>query len=159
MQRILPLLLISVWSCGPKSETASITLSDIKLTDLSGQPIDFSQYKDKVVLINFWATWCRPCLQEMPTLANAQRQLKEEPIVFLFASNETLEQIDRFRSRQSFDFQYVHLTNLEALNILALPTTFIFNPKGERVFAEAGYRQWDSNESLTLIANLLKSHD
>lgn len=159
MRKLLPLLLISVLSCGPKSETGTVTLNDVKLTDLAGQPIDFSQYKDKVVLINFWATWCRPCLQEMPTLANAQRQLKDEPIVFLFASNETLEQIDRFKSRQTFDFQYAHLTNLEALNILALPTTFIFNPEGELVFSEAGYRQWDSNESLTLIANLLNSHD
>lgn len=151
------LLIILLSACQARvQEAANLQLEDVKLTDLSGKPVDFSQVKDKVVLINFWATWCRPCLQEMPLLANAQQQLQDEPIVFLFASNETPERILAFKEKQQFDFQYVQVTNLEALNVLALPTTFIFDRTGNLKFSEAGYRQWDSSESMQLLTNMIK---
>lgn len=151
------LVVILLGACQARvKEEATVQLEDVKLTDLSGKPIDFSQMKDKAILINFWATWCRPCLQEMPLLANAQRQMQDEPIVFLFASNETPERILAFKEKQQFDFQYVQVANLEALNVLALPTTFIFDRDGNLKFSEAGYRQWDSSESLQLLANMIK---
>ncbi|MBK7651800.1 MAG: redoxin domain-containing protein [Flammeovirgaceae bacterium] len=68
MNRILFLLCIAFAACtsDKKSDSERISLEDISLTDLSGKAIDLSQYKGKTVFINFWATWCRPCLQEMP---------------------------------------------------------------------------------------------
>ena len=154
------LLLIFVWlfSCTGKSreqvpsqpEEMSI-LEKIKLKDLNDNPIELSQYHGKTIFINFWATWCKPCIQEMPTIEKVQEQLKNEDVVFLFASNESLDVIIEFKEKRNFDFEYVHVENMEALNIQALPTTFIFNPKSELIFSEAGYRNWNTPENIELL--------
>ncbi|MBX2917556.1 MAG: TlpA family protein disulfide reductase [Cyclobacteriaceae bacterium] len=143
--------------CSPVQKAdEKITLDAIQLTDLSGKAIDVSQFSGKAVLVNFWATWCKPCLQEMPSLAITKSQLKDEPIVFLFASNETLERIARFKDKQIFEFDYFHLGNMEALNIQALPTTFIFDRNGKLKFSETGFRDWTSPESIKVITNVIK---
>ncbi|MCW5910836.1 MAG: TlpA family protein disulfide reductase [Cyclobacteriaceae bacterium] len=153
--RILFLLTLIFFSCTSTHKDTAIGLEKIRLTDLSGKTIDYTQYKDKVVLINFWATWCRPCVQEMPTLAAVQDKFKAEPVEFLFASNEALEQITGFKLKKSFDFNYVQVSNLEEQNIQALPTTFIFNKNGELKFSETGYRDWASDESIQILSDII----
>lgn len=138
---------IPLFNCtGNQSE-----LDKIELQTLDGTPIDMDDFKNKTVFINFWATWCKPCIQEMPTIAKAQELLKDKNVVFLFPSNESVDLIEGFKERRSFDFNYVQVQNLEALNIMALPTTYIFNPKGELIFSEAGFRDWSTEENLALI--------
>lgn len=133
-----------------------IKIADVLLSDLSGKPIDMAQYKDKTVFINFWATWCGPCLKEMPSIQKAMEKLKAEKIVFLFASDETSEQIQEFKNEHQYDFNYVQSLNTQALNIMALPTTFIFNADGVLVFNEPGFRNWDSKENIDLLLNIIK---
>ncbi len=128
-------------------------LYKIELQTLDGKPVDMDDFKNKTVFINFWATWCKPCIQEMPTIAKAQELLKDKNVVFLFPSNESVDLIEGFKERKGFDFNYVQSKNLEALNIVALPTTFIFNPKGELIFSEAGFRDWSTEENLALITH------
>ncbi len=125
----------------------------IKLTELNGNSFDLHQYKGKTVFINFWATWCKPCIQELPFIEKAMNQLNDEEIVFLFASNEAAEEIEQFKKNHSYKFNYVQLHNLEELNIMTLPTTYIFNSDGELVFSEMGYRKWDSKSNIDLILN------
>jgi thiol-disulfide isomerase/thioredoxin len=151
------LFILVVVGCGPVKKTdQKVTLDAIQLTDLTGKVVDLSQFQGKAVFINFWATWCKPCLQEMPSLAVTQNKLKHEPIVFLFASNETLERIARFKDNQKFEFSYFQLGNMESLNIQALPTTFIFDSEGELKFSEVGFRDWTSPESIQVITNVIK---
>lgn len=135
----------------PEQANGAITLESVKLTDLSGKEIDPDEFKGKTVFINFWATWCKPCIQEMPSIDKARQFLKDQNIVFLLASNETTEHIQNFKEKRQFQFRYVQVQNLEALNVQALPTTFIFNPKGELVFSEPGIRMWDAPENIKLI--------
>ncbi|MGE0771538.1 MAG: TlpA family protein disulfide reductase [Cyclobacteriaceae bacterium] len=146
---IIALILVLIGGC----QQTSSDLSKIKLTELDGTPIDLTQYKGQIVFVNFWATWCKPCIQEMPTIARAQEQLANDPIVFLFPSNEEVELINSFKERRNFNFHYVQLQNMEELNIQALPTTFIINTDGKLVFSEAGYRDWSTPENLELIRN------
>lgn len=144
----IALCLILIGGCQP----ASSDLGKIELAELDGTPIDLSQYKGKIVFINFWATWCKPCILEMPTIEKA-KQLAHQDIVFLFASDEGVDEIRSFQKRRSYDFHYVQAQNLEALAIQALPTTFIFDRNGELVFSEPGYRDWSTPENLELINN------
>ncbi len=116
------------------STTVESETAKIKLTDLDGKAIDLNLYKGKTIFINFWATWCKPCLQEMPSIQKAQELLKNENIVYLFASDEAIEQIEKSKTNHPYLFHYVRAENMEALNIMALPTTYIFNPSGKLVF-------------------------
>ncbi|MEZ4973884.1 MAG: TlpA disulfide reductase family protein [Cyclobacteriaceae bacterium] len=126
-------------------------LEKVELTTLDGEQVNMNDLKGKIVFMNFWATWCKPCIQEMPTIAKAQQQLKSEDIVFIFPSEEDEDLILAFKEKKDFNFNYVRARNVSALNIQALPTTFIFNKNGERVFSEAGFRDWSTPENLALI--------
>lgn len=131
------------------------TLNSFQLKTLQGDPVDLSAYKGKTVFLNVWATWCKPCIQEMPSIAAAMTKLSDrDDIVFLLASSEEPEDIVRFQNRKSFPFTYVQLLNLEALEIRAIPATFIFDSSGEMVFGEEGFRDWSTTENLNLITQI-----
>lgn len=147
---IIPILLIVAGCSSPPKEKA-VTRDSFQLTTLTGEAIDMNAYAGKTVFINVWATWCKPCVQEMPTIAKAMEQLRGQNVVFLFASNEEVEEIEEFRDRRGFPFDYVLLKNLEALPIEALPTTFIFTPDGKLAFGEEGFRDWSAAEHIALI--------
>jgi len=145
-----------------QSTTSKISTDDItkvKLKDLSDKEINLDQFKGKTVFINFWATWCKPCLQEMPSIEKAQAELKNKNVVFLLASNEEVSQIESFIKKHNYTFQYVHLENMEDLGIQALPTTYIFNPEGKLKFLEAGSRNWNDSASLELITKIMNDHE
>lgn len=158
MKYVYVLLLIGLFTqCSSTDKKSDSEANNIVLTDLSGNSVSLDSYKGKAVFINFWATWCKPCIQEMPTIVTMMEKFKDDKIVFLFASNEEVDQIEKFERKHSFGFHYVHVDNLEALNILALPTTYIFNSDGDLKFSEAGFRAWDSNENLELISKIVNN--
>jgi len=95
----------------------------------------------------------------MPTFARAMKEMKSQPVVFLFASNEEPDLIRKFAEKNTYDFHYVHLENLEELGIQALPTTFIFSPQGKLSFKESGFRTWDDPKNLELIQTIMKDHE
>jgi thiol-disulfide isomerase/thioredoxin len=136
---------------------SAITISKVKLADLHGQPVDLKQYSGKTVFINFWATWCKPCLQEMPSIQKAMKILENDNVIFLFASDEEADLIEEFKNKHDYRFNYVRVENMEELNIMVLPTTFIFNPDGKLVFSEMGFRKWDDKKNLDLVLNITKS--
>ncbi len=152
-------LLVLVGCASGKKERPNTDLGNVELTDLHSQPIDLKEYEGKTVFLNVWATWCKPCIQEMPAIANAQEKLKGEEIVFLLASNEGRDQIEKFISKHNYDFHFVLLENMEALHVQAMPTTFIYNAKGELKFSEAGARTWDNPENLDLISKIINDDE
>lgn len=157
------LLFLGIMGCNgnldkePKNAIPSTSeMARIRLTDLNGHPIDLTKLKDKAVFINFWATWCKPCLEEMPSIGNAMAGFSDKKIEFFFASNESKEQIEKFKSTHDYPFNYVIVENLEALQIMSLPTTYIFDTQGKLVFSEMGYRKWDAKENIDLIQNAIQ---
>ena len=162
--KIVAVLIIGIVSCKGKIKDQTVTLQQpesetykMKLTHLNNRPIDLGQYREKTLFINFWATWCKPCLKEMPSVQKAKDILKNENIIFLLASSETAEQIEKFKNEHDYNFDYVRVANVEELNIMALPTTFIFNPDGELVFSEMGFRKWDDKKNIDLLLNIAES--
>ncbi|MBL6449249.1 TlpA family protein disulfide reductase [Fulvivirga sp. 29W222] len=159
---VVVILVLASISCtsNTKSETSSNETTDIvdgiKLKTLNDEELKLEKFKGKALLINFWATWCRPCIQEMPSIEKASETLKEENIEFLLVSNESASQIKSFMHAHKYTFNYAQLDiPLAQLNIQGLPTTFIINPKGELTFSEMGARDWNSEESIQLIKNAI----
>ncbi len=160
--KIAVILLIVIAGCKGKnkpdiSNSFESEIDSIHLKNLDNTPIDPGQYQGKAIFINFWATWCKPCLEEMPSIQAAINKLKNENIVFLFASDEEPDQIKNFETNHNYNFNYVKVENPEELSITTLPTTYIISPKGKLVFSEMGYRKWDDKQNIDLILNIIQS--
>lgn len=126
-----------------------ITEATSQFEDLEGNPIAIADYKGKRVLLNYWATWCRPCIEEMPSLLRSQAILEKENYIFLLASDQTLEEIKDFKEKRNFDFKYIKYNGSWAEEqINSLPTTYIYNEEGEKVEKIIGGVVWDSPEVL-----------
>lgn len=157
------LLLFAACQSGPKNTAPANqpnrTIAEVQLKDLNNQPVDLEKYKGKTVFLNFWATWCKPCIAEMPSIQNAQQLLQNEEIVFMLASAEDATEIALFKQARSYNFNYVRVENSEALGIVALPTTFIYDAKGKLVFSETGVRKWDDKDNIDLVSNIANEND
>ncbi len=117
--------------------------------DLHGNPVSLTDFKGKRVVLNYWATWCRPCIEEMPDLVRAQELLKNENYVFLLASDQSLEKIQKFVDKRRFDLTFIRLKDAFAeKGVSALPTTFIYNGAGEQVLKIEGQTDWVSDEMI-----------
>jgi thiol-disulfide isomerase/thioredoxin len=155
-------LLLILLACGDgqKSQASNVAFTNkIRLSDMNNQPIDLNQFRGKVVFINVWATWCKPCIEEMPSIKQAQTMLEGKDIEFLFASNEDKERIQSFAERRKLDLRFVILENLEELQIQALPVTYVLNRSGELVFSEPGYRKWDDPKNIELLNKIIDATD
>lgn len=130
-------------------------VSAIGYEDLEGKPVTLSDYSGKRILLNFWATWCRPCIEEMPSLLKAQEVLGKEDYVFLLATDQSAKIINAFKVRKGFEFTYIRYTGTFAdLGINALPKTFIYNKNGDKVDEISGAIAWDSPEIIEKLKNI-----
>jgi len=123
--------------------------------DLEGNSIALSNYKGKRVLLNYWATWCKPCIEEMPSMERAQKLLEKEEYIFLFASDQSFEKILKFKERREFDLKFIKFNgNYADQNIRALPTTMIYNELGEQVERITGSVIWDAPEMIQKLKGI-----
>jgi peroxiredoxin len=127
----------------------------ISLEDMEGKNLNLEDYHGKVVFLNFWATWCKPCIAEMPAIDRMIAELDKEEYVFLAASDENMDKIRKFVEKHPHQFKYVHLkTNVYKLGLSVLPTTFIIDKQGEIVEKIIGAREWDSPESIQQLRGI-----
>lgn len=134
----------------PEEMTSSSNLVDnIQLVDLDNQGIDLKNYQGKTIFLNFWATWCKPCIMEMPSIERAQTALENENFIFLLASDENIDRIKRFQSTQDFNLTFVKVqTPFPELGVFSLPTTLVIDPKGKVTLNQVGALEWDAPEIL-----------
>ncbi|MEQ9424318.1 MAG: TlpA disulfide reductase family protein [Cyclobacteriaceae bacterium] len=131
------------------------TLEDVSLADLKGNPIKISDYKGQVVFLNFWATWCKPCIAEMPSIDRAKKALEGKEVVFLAASDESIEKIERFMGKYEFSFDFIQMKDdFATLAIHSLPTTIIYDRSGKIILNEVGARDWDTTEMIEKLTSL-----
>lgn len=133
---------------------------DFKLTGAFGGEGKLSDYRGKVVLLNFWATWCAPCIQEMPSLQRLFRGFGgpdfEIVAVSLDAEGATVVQNFAERNRLEFSLAVDPEKVTESLyGLTGLPETYLIDGDGVIVEKILGPRDWASGESVTKIAKLL----
>ena len=131
-----------------------------RLKDVSQSTLDFNSAKGKVIVINFWATWCPPCIAEMPSMELLYQNYKDnEDVLFLFVSNEEVTVINSFMSKKDYTFKvYQSLTEYpKEFDVTSIPRTFIISKKGEIVMDKSGPADWSSDRVLNTIDELLKA--
>jgi peroxiredoxin len=124
---------------------------------LDGNEVPFSQFKGKVVFLNFWATWCPPCVAEMPSIQNLYDSLKNEDTTFLLISHENEKTVKDFIVKKNFNMP-VYLCRDGLPNVFrsrGIPATFILDRDGTIVFKHIGSAKWDSEACQNFIRGLM----
>lgn len=118
--------------------------------------LNFSQLEGEVIIVNFWATWCPPCIAEMPSFQELYEDYKDK-VTFLFVSSEDHETVRGFLYRKNYTLPaYRPLSNSpEPLNGNTLPTTYLIDKKGNIVIQRVGAANWNSDNVRNTIDQLL----
>ena len=152
------LILFSLNSCITNNKSAS-DLDSLQLKtsfiDLYDNNFDLSEYKKGKIVINYWATWCAPCIKEMPSMKRAEEILEEYGYTFLLVSDETISKISSFKNEWNFDLNFLKSTkSFESLGIYAMPTSYIFDANGQLIETIVGAIEWDSEEMINKLKML-----
>lgn len=118
--------------------------------DLAGRPLEISNFSGRKLIINYWATWCAPCIREIPALSRAAEILGPEGYVFVLASDESLDVISTFIAENEFSGNFIKLNTFFAIHgIQAVPSTVLYDESGQELNSWLGAYEWDSPELLT----------
>jgi peroxiredoxin len=135
---------------------------DFTLKDVHGKPFSLKDYRGKVVLLNFWATWCPPCRREMPSMERLHQKLKGKDFVVLALNQkEGDDQIFIFTGEIGMDLTIPILFDKDssvssAYGVPGLPTTYLIDKKGNIRFRAIGGRDFDHPEVEKQILQLMK---
>lgn len=137
----------------------NVPAPDFTLADLNGKRIRLKDLRGKVVFLNFWATWCPPCILEMPTMEKLHQEFGNKGLVILAVDfRESPEQVKAFFEKHKFTFTTLLDPEgkvFELYQAWSLPTTTIVNKRGEIVGKVMGYREWHSPDAKEFFRRLL----
>jgi thiol-disulfide isomerase/thioredoxin len=127
--------------------------------DLAGKPVDLKALEGRVVVVNFWATWCEPCIDELPALLRLKEKLAGRAFDLVSVNyGEFPAKITRYLERAKLSMPVALDTQKEIAQdwkVGGLPMTFVIDAKGEVRYSAFGERAWDEGESLAVIEKLL----
>jgi thiol-disulfide isomerase/thioredoxin len=124
--------------------------------------ITLAAFQGRVVLLNFWATWCAPCVHEMPSLDRLQAKLRDEglDVVAVSVDHAGLDRVKPFFQRQGIGHLSIYLDSAGALSkafgINGLPTTLLIDREGRIVGGMEGPADWDSDEAVAMVRQYLE---
>ncbi len=132
----------------------------LNVTNLSGQEVKLSDFSNQVVIINFWATWCAPCIKEIPSLLSLKKQLPEKKFTVLFVNyGETKERVQKHWGK----IGQGETTLIDPGGIhtkpwidIGLPTTVVLNQKHQIIYKIVGDLDWSHADVVSIIKRLDK---
>ena len=131
----------------------------INLEDLNGKSISISDFKDKIVFLNFWTTWCPTCRIEMPSMEKLHQKLKNKDFAMVTVNlRESVSKVKAFF--KEFKLTFTALLDSTGLvgasfGIRSIPTTYILDKTGRIIGRVNGPREWDSKAAIALFENLM----
>jgi thiol-disulfide isomerase/thioredoxin len=121
------------------------------------EPYYFSNVREQVIFLNFWATWCPPCVAEMPEIEKLYEAYGDK-VAFVLVTNEKPDVVQAFLDKHQYVLPvfYMGANPPEILNHRGLPTTFIISKDGHVVTKKTGAANWDSRATKKIFEELLK---
>ena len=152
----------------PSSEDMKVSTIDfesnmLQFSDLDNNIFTIQDFKGKNLFINYWATWCNPCLAEMPYMAELYENYKgQDDLIFLYLSREKLDTIKNYipkdESLKNLPI-YKIVTDDEFFATSGIPTTFIVNSKGQVVVKDVGSAFWNDESVFKFLDQLIQENE
>lgn len=153
---------LALFSPSTIDESKQVVLSNYfwDLRDNNGKVFHFEDARGKIILVNFWATWCPPCIAEMPSLHDLYSTYKDK-VEFVFVTNDERTVINKFLSKNDYTFKVYHPVNQypDAFDVSSIPRTFLIDKKGRIIIDKTGAANWNSETVRKTIDALLKEDD
>ena len=138
-----------------------IEARDFELMNMDEEKVKLTDYRGKVVLINFWATWCPPCVREMPSMERLNKKIANEDFKVLAINQmEDSDQVfaftGQFEDEPSFEILFDITSKVSQSYIVrGLPTTYLIDKKGHVRYSAVGGREFDHPEIVEVIKKLM----
>ncbi|RNI28129.1 TlpA family protein disulfide reductase [Rufibacter immobilis] len=131
-----------------------------EMVRLDGTPVNFESLHGKVIFLNVWATWCPPCVAEMPNIQSLYEKVGSEKIAFVMLSVDEggLAKVQKYIQKKGYTFPVYLLASAmpQEFESASIPTTFIISPAGKIMHTQVGLAQYDTEEVRNYLLNLAK---
>ena len=131
----------------------------LALKDLSGKPVDLASLRGRVVLVNFWATWCEPCIAEMPSIARLEDKLQGKPFAVLAVNyGESRAKVEKFLGKSGVKVHVLLDPDQKAADdwgAKGLPMSFLIDARGNVRTWVFGERDWSDAASMKRVGDLV----
>lgn len=142
-------------------ETTSMTNTtkadlNLKMVDANGKTRSLEEFKGKVIFLNFWATWCPPCIAEMPSIDKLHDEMGDEVAFVLLSFDDDFQKAKDFDKRKGYDLPiYAPASNLpQMLQSSALPTTYVIDAEGNLAMTHKGMADYSTQEFKDFLNSL-----
>jgi thiol-disulfide isomerase/thioredoxin len=153
--------LAPAWAIDSGAETGKAP--DFNLPDLDGKMVNLSDDPGKLVVINFWATWCGYCVAEIPSMNSFAEKMKDEPLIFLSINIDDMstEDVKRFATDKKIAFPVLldpKGDTSQKYGVEGLPYNVVISSSGKIVGKSSGQRNWDDQNLISYFRGLMKKN-
>jgi thiol-disulfide isomerase/thioredoxin len=142
------------------SGSAARAGAGFQMVGLDGKTVSFESLNGKVIFLNIWATWCPPCIAEMPNIHSLYKKVDPDKIAFVMLSVDEggMNKVKKFIDKKGYTFPvYLPASQFpQEFYSSAIPTTFIISPAGQIVAKQEGMAEYDTPEVLAFLQSLAK---
>ena|GEM_PF-320680 len=138
---------------------------EIALTKVDGTPVKLSDYRGKIVIVNFWASWCNPCVEEFPSMIKLMSQFNKDVVVFAVSEDEAREDMQAFMKAMGLPkpgFEIVwdeKKENMKAWGVEKVPETFLVGRDGKLIRKVLGIENWANDDAVGYFKMLASQTD
>ena len=139
-----------------ENEATVLADYDLLLEDLEGNTLSLSDWKGEPIFLNFWATWCPPCIAEMPDIDKLYQSVNKKIHFAIISVDDDREKVKSFAKRKGFDFPiYFAKSRLpKVYESTTIPTTHVIDAKGHIVISQRGMAKYSSDAFITYLRGL-----
>jgi len=140
----------------PRTEKSA---PDFSLQDIKGNRVSLEDFRGKTILLNFWATWCQPCKEELPSMQRLYEALSSQgvEVVAISIDRKNFDRIKEYAKEYKLTFPILWDPEQKVRKhyfIMGLPTTYLIGPEGKLRGFASGARAWDSPDSIQALTSL-----
>ena len=154
-------LKVAIWSPSIEDEEDQneVTPFQYAVVDLQGETQSISIGKGKVTFISYWATWCPPCIAELPGIQDLYKDYGDK-VNFILLTQEEPERVQRFIEKRGYELP-IYFPQMQAPKILqenSIPTNYIIDATGKIIIKETGAADWNSKKIRKLLEELIANY-